>query len=205
MLVKKKGIIFNTKAPAIVNPVNCVGVMGAGLALDFKMRSTSNYDKYREACDRRMLLPGGIFPYKTAKGLTILNAATKGHYKDKTQIPWVVEILTKLKRLDYVAIPYLGAGLGGLTEGTVEHFIREIFDNDLTSKIELWEYDPNDYDPLLTVFLQAYSEAKRKDKIPLFMKALNADDSLIEFAESPIGPFNEYLTKYPKIYTLSNI
>ena len=139
MVIHMEGSIFDTKAPVIVNPVNCVGIMGAGLAHEFHKREPRNYEKYKEACERKLLRPGGIFPFQSTK--LILNAETKDHYKDKTNPLWIAPILGKIKRhYDWVALPYLGAGLGGLPEDFVRDLVEMTFADEPFIKVELWKY-----------------------------------------------------------------
>lgn len=58
------GNIFNTKAMAVVNTVNCVGAMGKGIALDFKLRFPEMFKEYQRICFQHLLKPGQILPYK---------------------------------------------------------------------------------------------------------------------------------------------
>ena len=62
--IETKGNIFNTKAMAVVNTVNCVGVMGKGIALDFKLRFPEMFKEYQRVCFQHLLKPGQILPYK---------------------------------------------------------------------------------------------------------------------------------------------
>ncbi len=105
---------------AIVNPVNCVGVMGAGLAKKFKERYPMNFVMYRAACRYGDLEPGGTATYMVNKEFFIINVATKNHWKDKSTIEDVITGLENIvriidiKKLQSICIPALGCGLGGL-------------------------------------------------------------------------------------------
>ena len=66
-----KGNIFNSKAMAVVNTVNCVGAMGKGIALDFKLRFPEMFKEYQKICFRRMLKPGQILPYTKTKPIIL--------------------------------------------------------------------------------------------------------------------------------------
>ena len=61
--IEKKGNIFNSSAMAVVNTVNCVGAMGKGIALDFKLRFPEMFKEYQETCFRRLLNRGQTLPY----------------------------------------------------------------------------------------------------------------------------------------------
>ena len=122
--------IFQVKAEILVNPVNCVGVMGAGLARDFAFQYPEMLNSYKEACKRKTLKTGSIhfFP---ARGKCIINLPTKMHWRDKSDYSFIqsgmnslVQFLLKPEQ-DYrtVAIPRLGCGLGELDWDTVRKII----------------------------------------------------------------------------------
>ena len=117
------GDILRADAEAMVNTVNCVGIMGRGIALQFKNRFPQNFKAYKAACDRDQVQPGRMFVYETGT-LTnprfIINFPTKRHWKGKSRIEDVdagllalVEEI-KTRKIRSIAIPPLGAGLGGL-------------------------------------------------------------------------------------------
>lgn len=65
MIIYSSGDIFSMDVEAIVNPVNCNGIMGAGLAKQFKERYPENFNKYVEKCKNGELFPGTLFIYPT--------------------------------------------------------------------------------------------------------------------------------------------
>jgi O-acetyl-ADP-ribose deacetylase (regulator of RNase III) len=117
------GDILQADAEALVNTVNCVGVMGRGIALQFKNRFPLNFKAYKAACDRDEVQPGRMFIVETGM-LTppryIINFPTKRHWKGKSRMEDVevglVALVNELKarKIRSIAIPPLGAGLGGL-------------------------------------------------------------------------------------------
>ena len=117
------GDILQADAEALVNTVNCVGVMGRGIALQFKNRFPENFQAYAAACASEQVQPGRMFTYET-RSLTnprfIFNFPTKRHWKGKSRIEDVEAGLKALvdeirdRRIRSVAVPPLGAGLGGL-------------------------------------------------------------------------------------------
>ena len=119
MLTFKSGDIFNEPAEALVNPVNCVGVMGRGLALEFRQRFPGNYAEYRRACREGRVRPGRMLVHHE-NGRCIINFPTKRHWRDDSRIEDLREGLKSLTQelrnrgIRSVAIPALGAGLGGL-------------------------------------------------------------------------------------------
>lgn len=133
------GDIFKVGATVLVNPVNTVGSMGAGLALVFKKRFPRNYLKYRAACNDGIVQVGEAFvTYDNGPDkLTIINFPTKDHWRDPTKLIWIrqalPDMLSYLSPGDVVAIPAIGAGLGGANVGDVT---KEIVDN-LWDKLDI--------------------------------------------------------------------
>ena len=129
MIYYTKGNIFEAKAEALVNPVNCVGSMGAGLAKQFASRFPGMLPPYEEACDQNKLQPGGIWVYR-AKGVDILNLATKDHWRHESKLEWIdrgIEALADLietNSYQSVAVPALGCGFGRLKWEDVKYLIK---------------------------------------------------------------------------------
>lgn len=134
MIEYKTGNILTEDAEAIVNTVNCVGVMGRGIALQFKNAFPENFKVYVAACKREEVQPGRMFVYETG-GLTnprfIINFPTKRHWRGKSRMEDIDSGLIALKQLIMdkdirsIAIPPLGSGLGGLEWTTVRKKIEE--------------------------------------------------------------------------------
>lgn len=128
--------IFDVGAEALVNPVNCVGVAGKGLALEFKNRFPSNFKVYSETCLRRQLEPGGMLTVRNNLSVCpryIFNFSTKNHWRDGSRLEWIDSGLIKLvaiveeENIRSIAIPALGCGLGGLRWDHVNSAIRNAF------------------------------------------------------------------------------
>ena len=118
----KIGNIFDEEVEALVNSVNCVGVMGKGIALEFKKRFPGNFAGYQKVCKRGELVPGKLYVHATDL-LTprfIINFPTKRHWREKTRIEYIddgLDALTaevKKRGIKSIAIPALGSSLGGL-------------------------------------------------------------------------------------------
>ena len=145
---KKKGNIFNSKAMAIVNTVNCVGAMGKGIALDFKLRYPEMFKEYQRICFQHLLKPGQILPYKKSNPI-ILNFAIKDDWKDPSKVEWIEETLQKFvnnyKSLNItsVAFPWMGAMNGGLPLETIKSLTRKYLQNLEDIDIEVYDFDPN--------------------------------------------------------------
>jgi len=111
--------VFNSKCEGLVNTVNCIGVMGAGLALEFALRYPGIEEKYEDDCKKRKVRIGTILTYKTDDVL-IINFPTKFHWKNPSKIEWIASGLDYLKEhykewnIKSIAIPPLGCNNGGL-------------------------------------------------------------------------------------------
>lgn len=131
------GNLLDADAEALVNTVNTVGVMGKGIALQFKKAFPENFRAYEAACRRDEVRLGEIFVYSTGK-LTenprfILNFPTKEHWRSKARLidieRGLKDLVNQIQRLQVIsiAIPPLGCGLGGLQWSQVEPLIRTAF------------------------------------------------------------------------------
>ena len=123
MIEFKTGNIIVEEADALVNTVNCVGVMGRGIALQFRKAFPENYKIYRQACRRAEVRPGHVMVVPTgqlAPPRYIINFPTKRHWRGKSRITDIEAGLASLVEqietlgIASVAIPPLGCGLGGL-------------------------------------------------------------------------------------------
>ena len=146
--IEKKGNIFNSKAMAVVNTVNCVGAMGKGIALEFKLRYPEMFNEYQKICFKHLLKPGQILPY-TKSSPIILNFAIKDDWKDPSKVEWVEEALQKFannyKKLGItsVAFPWMGAVNGGIPLETVKYLTRKYLADLEDIYIEVYEFDPD--------------------------------------------------------------
>lgn len=148
MIESKTGDILNADVEALVNTVNCVGIMGRGVALQFKNAFPANFKDYAAACEREEVLPGQMFIHATG-ALTnprfIVNFPTKRHWKGKSRISDIESGLTSLvadvERLGIrsIAIPPLGSGLGGLDWDDVRPRIVEAFEKLASVRVEIFE------------------------------------------------------------------
>ena len=146
--IEKKGNIFNSKAMAVVNTVNCVGAMGKGIALDFKLRYPEMFKEYQRICFQHLLKPGQILPYKKSRPI-ILNFAIKDDWKDPSRVEWIEETLQKFvnnyKALNItsVAFPWMGAMNGGLPIETIKCLTRKYLSDLKDIDIEVYDFDPD--------------------------------------------------------------
>ncbi len=147
MIELGRGNILEVEAEALVNTVNCVGVMGKGIALQFKRAFPHNYAAYRKACDAGDVAPGRMHVHATSSLVgprIIINFPTKRHWRNPSQLDDVTEGLRDLvwivreHGIQSIAVPPLGCGNGGLDWAQVEPLIRKAFEPLETVRVILY-------------------------------------------------------------------
>lgn len=133
MIEYKTGDILAEDAEALVNTVNCVGIMGRGIALQFKRMFPENFKAYTARCKRNKMRPGEVFVFETGQAVApryIINFPTKRHWRGKSRIEDIESGLASLakeiraRNIQSIAIPPLGSGLGGLNWADVRVHIQ---------------------------------------------------------------------------------
>jgi len=133
MIERRKGDILSADVEALVNTVNCVGVMGRGIALQFRKAFPRNYDTYKAICDQKKLHPGMVLTHELQQlhnPRFIINFPTKRHWKGKSRIEDIASGLKALveeirrRNIRSIAVPPLGCGLGGLDWAEVRPMIE---------------------------------------------------------------------------------
>ncbi|MBN2496739.1 MAG: macro domain-containing protein [Deltaproteobacteria bacterium] len=136
MLEHRTGNILQADAEALVNTVNCVGFMGKGIALQFKLAYPENYEAYRKACAKTLVKPGRMFVHETSALVGpryIINFPTKRHWRGKSRMEDIQQGLEALvsevrqRGITSIAVPPLGCGLGGLDWSEVRPLIERAF------------------------------------------------------------------------------
>ena len=148
-----RGSIFNSKAQAFVNTVNCVGVMGKGIALEFRRRYPKMFKEYRRVCEKGELQPGQILPYQEG-GTWILNFAIKNDWKQPSKVEWMESCLKEFissyrdMGIKSAAFPWMGAMNGGIPIEIIKKVMRNYLSNLTDIDIEVYDFDPDASDPL---------------------------------------------------------
>jgi O-acetyl-ADP-ribose deacetylase (regulator of RNase III) len=136
MITPAQDNIVEADAEALVNTVNCVGVMGKGIALQFKQAFPDNFAAYERACRAGEVQPGRMLVVPTGRlgnPQYIINFPTKRHWRARSKLRYVEDGLASLigevQRLGIrsIAVPPLGCGNGGLAWSDVEPLIRGAF------------------------------------------------------------------------------
>ena len=143
MLEFRTGNILDSRMQTLVNAVNTVGVMGKGLALQFKEQYPEMYAEYRRKCENGELTVGTLHLF-CASDHWILNLPTKRHYRSRSRLSDIEKGLARLREsykelgIQSIAIPALGCGHGGLNWKDVRPLI-EGYLSDLPIPIEVYE------------------------------------------------------------------
>ena len=132
MLRFTQGDIFRQRVEALVNPVNCHGIMGRGLALQFRTAYPECFPPYRQACVDGTLRPGSVLFTPTGYAVPewVVHFPTKRHWRDKSLLHDIDEGLRDLastirhRRMKSIAVPPLGCGLGGLSWTSVRPLLE---------------------------------------------------------------------------------
>jgi O-acetyl-ADP-ribose deacetylase (regulator of RNase III) len=120
MIIETYGDLLKAGTEALVNAVNTVGVMGAGLARQFRLAYPHNTAAYEKACRNKEVRIGRMFVWESGRGPLIVNFPTKTDWRQPSELAYIAEGLRDLRQVisDYdlrsIAVPALGCGLGGL-------------------------------------------------------------------------------------------
>jgi len=145
MVTYKSGDIFRSPAQVITNTVNCVGVMGKGLALEFKNRYPDMFREYKARCERGEVRPGKPYLFENNQ-VEVLNFPTKRDWRENSRLEdieaglkYLAENYAKMG-IFFLALPPLGCGLGGLhwpdVRSLIEKYLAPIQD------LEVFVYEP---------------------------------------------------------------
>ena len=149
MIEYKNGNLLQSNVEALVNTVNTVGVMGKGIALQFKQAFPENFAAYEKAAKRQEILPGKMFVYETGNFTNpryIINFPTKRHWRGKARLDDIEAGLQDLlrvireKNIRSIAIPPLGCGFGGLNWEDVRPLILAAMES--MPDVQAWVYPP---------------------------------------------------------------
>lgn len=170
MIVYKKSNLLESQAEALVNTVNTVGIMGKGIALQFKEHFPINYKLYQKACKEGQVKIGKMFVTETAQFTGpkyIINFPTKENWRSFTRIEFIHEGLDDLirvineKNISSIAIPPLGCGNGGLDWIEVKPIIERKLMS-ISDAITIEVYEPGHH---------SYSRTTLKSEAPPLTKA----------------------------------
>lgn len=151
-----KGNIFNSQCQTLVNTVNCAGIMGAGIALECRLRYPKMFEQYAKLCSDKQLDIGQLWLYKNPKRW-VLNFPTKKHWRYPSRLEYLHLGLQKFvatyaeRGITSVAFPLLGAQNGGLNKAQSMALMQQYL-SQCSIPIEIYEYDPSAADDVFDAF-----------------------------------------------------
>ncbi len=202
MIEFKTGNILEEPAEALVNTVNCVGYMGRGIALQFKRAWPANFKAYAAACRRQEVQPGRMFVFETGRLTSpryIINFPTKRHWRGKSRLEDIEAGLAALvaeirrRKIRSIALPPLGAGLGGLkwteVRPLIEHAMLAV------PEVRVVVFEPGETPPL--------PRSMKKGKIPEMTPGRAALVGLMElYLAGLLDPFVSLLEVHKLMYLM---
>lgn len=184
LIVEIDGNIFDSKAQTIVNTVNCDGVMGKGIALEYKRRFPDMFNSYVNLCKANSIKPGILYLY-TKSNPWILNFPTKLHWRYNSKIEYIelglkkFSIEYKKKNIVSIAFPKLGTMNGGLEWNDVKEIMYKYLLPLEELKVEIYNYTKDLEDDLYMSFvnrIKSFDVIEIKEKI-----GLNKKQSILVF------------------------
>ncbi|MEM9669939.1 MAG: macro domain-containing protein [Pseudomonadota bacterium] len=133
MIIYHRTSLMTSSAQTVVNTVNCVGVMGKGIAEAFKKRHPTMFKSYKKICDQKLLEPGKLWLWRGPEQW-VLNFPTKKHWRSPSKLEWVESGLEKFVRtyeeqgIKEIAFPKLGCGNGNLDWKVVQPLMEKYLD-----------------------------------------------------------------------------
>lgn len=124
---------------AIGHGVNCMGVMGAGIAPVFKRLHPNMYDAYKSMCGQGFLLPGQVMPWKPSEGPIVYNIASQFLPGPNAKVPYLrvalewVRMQMEQHDIPTLGLPRIGAGIGGLTYTEMADTVEAVFDDSVVN------------------------------------------------------------------------
>lgn len=141
MITEYTGDLFTSTAEALGHGANCRGLMGAGIAKQFRDRWPDMHSEYRKLCEEGLLKPGDVYPYRAADRI-LINIASQEYPGPDAQLEWLAAGMAKAllycadRGVKSLAIPRIGCGIGGLQWDDVRA-VLETF-NDAPVVLEVW-------------------------------------------------------------------
>ncbi len=217
-----QGNLLLAPVTALVNTVNTEGVMGKGLALQFRQAYELNYKLYRQACKEGRVHVGEMFVTETGAAFGpryIINFPTKRHWKEASRMEYIttgleaLKVVLREKGIESVALPPLGCGNGGLDWHEVRPVIEDSL-RELEGQVEVQLFAPTDVVPeapvaksaeltearvMMLLAMQAYSvlgfslTLVEVNKLGYFLHRLGEKSLRLQVKKAPFGPYAQNL------------
>lgn len=159
-----KGNIFTTDSQTLVNPINCVGVMGAGIALEYRFRYPDMFKRYKTICDDKQMVIGKLWLFKPQDDRKwVLNFPTKKDWKYPSKPEYLKLGLEKFlhtytqKGIRSIAFPLLGSAKGGISESLSLSIMQQYLER-CDIPVDIYKYDAKAQDDLFLEFKAKFQE-----------------------------------------------
>lgn len=168
MIEIRVGNIFTSNYQTLVNTINTKGVMGNGIAYEFRLRYPQMFNKYIDLCKRQLIQIGKLWLYEVNENKKVLNFPTKNHWKDPSRVEYLEQGLQKFvdtyrhKSISSIAFPILGSSQGAIPEETSLK-VMQFYLSQCEIPIEIWHYDQDANDDLYANFKSIISAFNEKD------------------------------------------
>jgi len=189
-----RGNIFTSTAQSLVNTVNCVRVMGAGIALEFKYRYPEMFKRYAEICHAGQMKVGLLYIYEIPDTRRkVINFPTKKEWKNPSKMEYLEQGLRKFletyreKKVESAAFPLLGAQHGGLDPAAVRVLMMDYLSR-IDIPIEIYEYAPEAKDDLIDEFTEVLFYNKKE-----FRNSTGLTDTQVERIREKVGELNSLI------------
>ncbi len=223
MIEYRRDNLLAADVEALVNSVNTVGVMGKGIALQFKKEFPEVFRIYERACKKGEVEIGKMFtvPVGALNPKYVINFPTKKHWREKTRIEYIEEgledLVREIKRLDItsIAVPSLGCGVGGLDWSEVKPLIEEALSRVPQTRALVYEpgYVPKPDEvrvkgtkpeltparAIMVKLIDLYSIARYRlgrleaEKLAYFVQTAGETELKLNFHEGKFGPYADEL------------
>jgi O-acetyl-ADP-ribose deacetylase (regulator of RNase III) len=195
--------MFNSKVMALVNTVNCMGVMGIGIAKEFKIKYPEMFAEYVKKCTAKEITIGKLYMYPISDDRVIINFPTKNHWRYRSRIKYIEEglkdFISRYKewKITSVAFPQLGCGNGGLKWSEVKPLMEKYLGN-LDIDIEIYVDQKREYTRELTEKLKMLNSQQIKKLLDI------ANNLLQEHKNSPEENNQRKLSSFTQTKISSN-
>jgi len=189
--------MFNSNAMALVNTINCMGVMGVGVAKKFKQKYPEMFMDYVKKCTAKEVTIGKLYLYPISSDRLIINFPTKNHWRYRSRIKYIEaglkDFINHYKdwKITSIAFPQLGCGNGGLKWSEVKPLMEKYLGN-LDIDVEIYVDQKREYSRELTEKVKMLNSQQIKKLLDMANNFLEGKKDVLERdTQKKLTSFNE--------------